>query len=111
MMEKKLQYKFSPEYFLGDGVHFAHEWTHDQLDYRSKEKTLKEMVAWCYENWNGDPNWDHEWQYSSTSDVFHSYHPEDGSWHTFEFNHRFYLGTDDDAWAALFKLKWSDYIE
>lgn len=55
MMEKKLQYKFSPEYFLGDGVHFAHEWTHDQLDYRSKEKTLKEMVAWCYENWNGDP--------------------------------------------------------
>ncbi|OFJ48086.1 hypothetical protein BA896_002950 [Janthinobacterium lividum] len=111
MMNNKLQYKFTPEFFVGDGVDFVHEWKHDQLDYRSKEETLKEMVAWCFENWNIDPNWNHEWQFTSTSDVVHSYNHESGSWQTVEFNHRFYLGTDDDAWAALFKLMWSNFIE
>jgi hypothetical protein len=108
MMNKKLQYKFSPDF--GEGVHFQHEWKIDYSDYRDKEK-LQEMVAWCYQNWNDDPNYNHEWQYRLMKDVEWLYDAKSASWHTFEWLPNFYLGTDDDQWAVTFKLRWSESIE
>jgi hypothetical protein len=110
IMEKKLQYKFSPDFVLGEGVDFAHEWK-IEMPYFVDIPTLREMVAWCYENWNEDPNWDHEWQYTVEADVRHFYNATNSSWSTWESPNRFYFGTDDDEWAVTFKLRWSDSIE
>lgn len=109
-MEKKLQYKFSPDFFYDEGVHFAHEWKLDYSGYGDTAK-LQEMVAWCYENWNVDPNYNHEWQYRMMKDVEWLYNAESASWRTYEWPLTSYLGTNDDAWAVTFKLMWSDFIE
>jgi hypothetical protein len=107
-MNKKLQYKFSPDH--GDGVHWKHNWTLDESGYGDTVE-LQEMVAWCYENWNDDPGDDHDWQYVLMADIDYSYDKSRASWNTIEYHHHLYFGTDDDQWAALFKLMWSDYIE
>jgi hypothetical protein len=109
-MNNKLQYKCSPDY--GEGVRFQHEWKLDRA-YLDDIATLQEMVAWCYQNWDDDPSGENEWEYELRAEINCLYVGKMASlsWITLESPKRFYLGTNDEAWAALFKLTWSDAVE
>lgn len=109
-MKKKLQYTHSLEF--PPGVHFQHEW---KLEHAHGEDidTLRDMVAWCHEHWNDDPNFDHEWHYRFMGEIHYFFSAKDSTWHTWEspIPSRFYFGTNDDEWAVAFKLTWSEAIQ
>jgi hypothetical protein len=105
---KILKYVHSENY--GGGVHFKHVWKSKSTN-RYHEDSYRELVAWCHTNWDDYPDAFNDWNYHLMVEVNHIYDDRKSSWFTYEAGPCLYLGTNDDAWAVVFKIAWASLID
>jgi hypothetical protein len=62
----KLRYRYFSE--RSEGMYFSHTWFCDSPSVGT-EWDLWRIVDWCHDNWNSEPNFDHEWHYKLQGSV------------------------------------------
>lgn len=109
--DSKLQYAAYPP--CNGGCSMAHEWVlHKCINVDDEVLKLQEIVKWCFANWNEDPHYDHEWYFLLEMKRQLFYRNDKSEWKDSSVEGvRFGLGTNDDGWAASFKLAWGEFIE